>query len=339
MPQLDGSSSSPIRRRLLAGLAVAVLLLVVFHLGGGWYFSSTLNDRALSGEARLQALAPEYTVEVLKIGDGTITLRGEDDELAGRDGTFGLAWNGGYGVIGPISAANGIGSVTRAFDVVSGDAPAIGAHVFVDRRVYPGDPLQGLGIAFEDVTYSGELGDYPAWYIPGESSTWFIFVHGNGMTRRDGLRMLPAIVEAGLPVLVPTYRNDEGAPANEANRLTYGMEEWRDLESAVDYAIANGAESVVAPLLVPYVSRLRFVRRTSRSRSGKWDEHRQPCASTMAGSIPQPVAPGHAVSMDEDEPGRTLARHVSPGRVVAEFAGIRDIFEGDAESQVADRPG
>lgn len=57
--------------------------------------------------------------------------------------------------------------------------------------------------------------------------------------------MLPPAVEAGLPVLVPTYRNDEGAPSNADDRLTYGKEEWRDIEAAVQYALDNGAESVV----------------------------------------------------------------------------------------------
>jgi pimeloyl-ACP methyl ester carboxylesterase len=65
------------------------------------------------------------------------------------------------------------------------------------------------------------------------------------MTRRDGLRILPAVADAGLPILVPTYRNDEGAPASSHGRLTYGKEEWRDLEAAVQYTLDHGAEAVV----------------------------------------------------------------------------------------------
>jgi pimeloyl-ACP methyl ester carboxylesterase len=95
------------------------------------------------------------------------------------------------------------------------------------------------------VTFSGELGEYPAWFIPGDGPTWFVFVHGNGMTRRDSLRILPAIMASGMPALVPAYRGSEGAPDDPGGRLTYGKLEWRDLEAAVRYAIGQGAESVV----------------------------------------------------------------------------------------------
>lgn len=233
-------------RRVAGPILLALLgLAVVFHLGGGWYFASLLDERALSGEARRAALTPDYTIEVLAIEPGAITLRDPGNEQLERDGTFALNWEGGAGIVGKILERRSDGSIRREFEPGPGTIRIPGTMAELDRRVFPGDPQIGLGIAFEEVTFPGELGDYPAWYIPGKGTTWFIFVHGNGMTRRDGLRMLPPLVEAGLPVLVPTYRNDEGAPANKSGRLTYGKEEWRDLESAVDYALANGAENVV----------------------------------------------------------------------------------------------
>jgi hypothetical protein len=53
--------------------------------------------------------------------------------------------------------------------------------------------------------------DFPAWYVEGTKDTWMIFVHGHGTDRSEGLRILPTIVEQGLPSLVMTYRNDAEA--------------------------------------------------------------------------------------------------------------------------------
>lgn len=238
------TGSQVVRRRLLMGVVTALVLLLAFHAGGGWYFASVLNERALSGEARRDALLPDYVIDVIAVRGTEISLRATGQSRLTRDGQFGLTWVGGTGILGAITARDD-DNVTREFILVTGEAPAAGTRADLDGRIFQGDPLSGLGIEFEDVSIAGELGDYPAWYVPGRRSTWFIFVHGNGMTRRDALRMLPTVVEAGFPVLVPTYRNDEGAPSNPEDRLTYGKEEWRDLEAAVDYAMANGAEDVV----------------------------------------------------------------------------------------------
>ncbi len=244
--RLSSASRRPRVRWVMASFVVPLLILaLVFHLGGGWYYSSLLDERLLSGAARRAALAPNYSIEVVAADQASITLRAPGNWQLEREGTFGLTWEGGSGILGPIRGVGNDGSVTREFEPGSGAPPSVGTLAEWDSKVYPVDPLTGLGIEFQEVTFAGELGDYPAWYIPGNGTTWFIFVHGNGMTRRDSLRMLPSLVEAGLPVLVPTYRNDEGAPSNMRDRLTYGKEEWRDLESAVDYALANGAESVV----------------------------------------------------------------------------------------------
>jgi pimeloyl-ACP methyl ester carboxylesterase len=135
--------------------------------------------------------------------------------------------------------------VVRQFEHRGGSELQVGMRAALDSRVYPGDPLTGLGIPFAQVTYAGELGEYPAWFVPGDRATWFIFVHGNGMTPRDGLRILPTVVDAGLPVLVITYRGDDGAPRAPDDRLTYGKGEWHDLDAAVRYARDHGAESVV----------------------------------------------------------------------------------------------
>jgi alpha-beta hydrolase superfamily lysophospholipase len=72
-----------------------------------------------------------------------------------------------------------------------------------------------------------------------------VFVHGKGSTRTEGLRALGPAVDAGLPSLLISYRNDEGAPADPSGEYGYGDTEWRDLEAAVEFAVAEGAERVV----------------------------------------------------------------------------------------------
>jgi uncharacterized protein len=118
------------------------------------------------------------------------------------------------------------------------DPPTIG---------YRGDPSVDLHWDFEDVTYRTELGDAAAWFVPGTpgETLWAIWVHGIGGIRENGYRMVQPLHEAGLPVLMITYRNDEGAPAADDALYSFGLDEWPDLQAAVDYVVSRGAGQVV----------------------------------------------------------------------------------------------
>ncbi len=115
---------------------------------------------------------------------------------------------------------------------------------------YVGDPGAAFGYAFEEIALAADIGDMPAWLVPPEGGNqgaerWAIFVHGIGGRRENGYRFLPVLHEAGLPVLMLSYRNDEGAPAAPEGVHAFGLTEWQDLDAAVAYALANGAGSVV----------------------------------------------------------------------------------------------
>lgn len=231
-------------RRLLVGVLV---LLAVFYLGGGWYFSNVIRDRALSGAERRASLAfsPDLTVQAVT-GDAVV-LRPIGDGPTGLtlDGTFGLRWDGGYGQVGRITSRNG-GDVSRSFSLLEGDPPATGAEAQLDPRAYP-DP-SAAGVDAPDVVINGPLGDYPAWYVlPNRPvrSTWVVVVHGNSMSRLDNLRMLPTLRDAGYPTLSVTYRNDAGAPEDPSGLLRYGLTEWEDLQAGVRYALDHGSHGVV----------------------------------------------------------------------------------------------
>lgn len=226
-----------------AGGVLAVLVLV-FYVGGGWYFSGLIDERALDGESRRAALEPDYDLEILGVGDGTITLAlPEDPGSLTKEGLFGLRWASGYGQLGAIRELTAR-RVVRAFELVDGTEPEVGTAAELDSRAFRGDP-RAVGLRFEDVTFEGELGDHAAWFVPGSRQTWVVLVHGNSMTREDGLRMLSIVADQGFPSLVISYRNDPGAPEDPSGKLRYGLTEWKDLESAVAYALDEGARNVV----------------------------------------------------------------------------------------------
>lgn len=136
------------------------------------------------------------------------------------------------------------GVATRRIERLEGAAPKPGDRAQLDISYYAENPRTGLGLDYEQVTYPGPLGDYPAWYVPGTGSTWLIYTHGRASTMREGLRLVEIAHRAGHPALVISYRNDEGAPRGDGV-ARFGMDEWQDLEAAITYAKARGAADVI----------------------------------------------------------------------------------------------
>lgn len=235
---------APHRHRLRRLLFWLLVIAVVFHVAGGWYFSGVLYDRALSGEARRASndLDPDLIVE--RIDGDTVVLRADGDGPTALDqpGIYGLRWEGGNGTLGEITSTED-DDVARTFTLLEGSAPEAGTRAELDVRVYT-DPAEA-GLDVQDVSVAGPLGEYPAWFVPADGPTWVIVVHGNSLSRLDNVRWLPALRDAGFPTLTVTYRNAAGAPPDPSGMLRYGLTEWADLEAAVTYAIDQGSEDVV----------------------------------------------------------------------------------------------
>jgi len=200
--------------------------------GLGWYYSSLLMD---------PAQRPIYPERVLAADADTVTLA--TTRLTGQPGVWGLRWPQGLAVIGPIQAGDsGTDRIVRPR--LAGPVPPAGTAAAIDAGPYDPDP-GARGLAHEDVPVPTPLGDCSAWYVPASGDTWVLLVHGRGGSRREALRVLPALHAAGHPALVVTYRNDPEAPPSPDGRYHLGDTEWADLEAAVRWARDRGARRVV----------------------------------------------------------------------------------------------
>jgi dienelactone hydrolase len=225
-------------------VAVLLVLSLVGLLGVGWYFSDRVLTVRTTGQAELSIRA---------VGDGEVALSREgyadylgDHGVRAPVDAVDLDGASVVGIVGDVVDDDG-DEVVRAWTPVTGTLPDQPLRALIDQDVFWPDP-SAVDVPYEDVSISSELGDLPAWLVEGEgaaASTWAVWVHGWGATREESLRYLPALHEAGVTVLVPTYRNDAEAPADPSGRYRLGESEWRDVESALVHAREQGADQVL----------------------------------------------------------------------------------------------
>jgi len=229
------------------GPAYAFLLglLVLLGAAGLWYYvPAQVRDGAFTLESGAYSL-PHGIVDATP---SEVALTGAHKHIA-HPGLLGLQWEDGYGQVGEVLREYD-DRVVRRFTprtlagvaVTSGTPPRGAARI--DTGAFAGDPLTARGIPFVDVEYAAPLGPQHAW-VAGSGSTWAIVVHGRGATRQEGLRILPTLIDLGMTAMLITYRNDRESIQDPNGQYEYGAAEWRDLEAAVDYALAHGAGELV----------------------------------------------------------------------------------------------
>jgi pimeloyl-ACP methyl ester carboxylesterase len=235
-----------VRAIVAAGLALLVLIAVVGALLA-WHFASFV-------------LVPDHSpwaeqVEIEAIAPGRIELK--RSEPTERPGVYGLVWDGGHAVLGPVLSESDDRVTRRLSDVHGFLVPGLDAGI--DSNVYFGNPAETRGLPYRSVDIPGELGPMPAWEIPAAEpdtdgsgpnwrsppNAWAIVVHGINGDRQIGLRIAPTLHRAGFNSLLISYRDDLGAPSSPDDLHHQGQTEWRDLEAAVRYALRHGAKEIV----------------------------------------------------------------------------------------------
>jgi len=207
----------------------------------------------------------EYDIPVLGLEADTLRLGATDNSLL--PGTYGLSWEGdagrepGSAILGPIVAIDDAPArnanrgwargrhhrvVTRELIEVRTGELSVGLSTTWEQYAYLGDPGSAHGLDFEEINLPGELGDFPTWLLPGSGgSRWVIAVHGRGGGRGETMRILPTLVGLGQPILIPTYRNDVGAPSTPDHYYHLGETEWHEIDAAMAYALEHGATELV----------------------------------------------------------------------------------------------
>src|SRR5699024_4732453 len=105
---------------------------------------------------------------------------------------------------------------------------------------------ESAGLDAEDIDLDTGAGPSPAWLIPGRSGrSWAVHIHGMGSTRAGTLRGARVAASLGLTSLVDTYRNSPEGRTYGCGRNTLGIDESDDVEAALEYAVAHGAERII----------------------------------------------------------------------------------------------
>lgn len=227
----------------------AITLVAVFYVGGAWFFSGLVYSEVLESEpydpADLQGgtvLAFDATGE-----DPTVTILPDEEhrtETKFDDAQVGLVVGESLLVVGPaVPAADG--AQTRAVVDVIGDSPRVGDRYGLTRDVWLSPEQAGMKPEYVEIrTLDGRV--FPAWQITAKGSDkWAILTHGKGASRSEMLRMARPLVKADYTVLIITYTGDVGAPAYDDGMVHFGRTEWQELEAAVQYAIDEGAKTVI----------------------------------------------------------------------------------------------
>ncbi|WP_148572992.1 alpha/beta hydrolase [Nocardioides caldifontis] len=231
-------ATSPALRRTLRVVGVLVLVVALLLFAGAWYFSSRIGDILTVDDSP----APDE-VRVVEADRESVTLQqvegGPTWLTAGR--VFGLDWGRGYGHVTDVRSEEG-DTVVRSLTVLEGPPPAAGTLARFTREAFPRDARRAFDASVREVEVEGPAGALPAWYAPGDRSTWAVLVHGGSASRSETFRLMRSTVALGMPSLAISYRDDMD---NGGGQARMGQAEWPDLEAAVQHARDAGAERVV----------------------------------------------------------------------------------------------
>ena len=185
----------------------------------------------------------EYFSSVISVDEEKVSFRPRGKDISnGQLDNIGLVGRtGSLALSGPYTIEDGI--ITRQILSRNGFLEK-GAWVRTSLFVHEENPKANLDLHYHDVSFESELGTLTGWHIPEDTNHWIIGIHGHRSYRTETMRFVPTFQKCGLNVLLSDYRNDENAPIDKGGYHMFGLTEWPDLESAVNFCKANGAEKI-----------------------------------------------------------------------------------------------
>ncbi len=235
------ATTTPARKAAIAGAVTA----------GSLVAEGALSAVGAASYYARRVLTPDrprpHDTQILVVDGDSVTLGATPDTLSpGRYGLW-LDRDRGHARVGEVLEVNeASGRVRRELLGVDFGHLTPGFARW-NQYYFASTPDRALGLRTEYVDVETELGTIPAWVVPAaaESDRWAILVHGRGATRQEGLRAVRPLHDAGLNVIVPSYRNDLGARSGPDGRYNLGLSEWRDIEDAGLLAVRRGARELV----------------------------------------------------------------------------------------------
>ncbi|WP_378146591.1 alpha/beta hydrolase family protein [Cnuibacter sp. UC19_7] len=202
---------------------------------------------ALVSRAVVIPSAPEDDVEILGYDEteGTVTLSVTNDSILPGVYSLRFSADSGHARVGEVRSVADGAVVRPVLGVDYGDLTrARSGRISGWFYTHPRE----LGVPVDEVEVITPVGPAPAWFVPspdGVGRKWVIQTHGRGVRRGETIRAIPVFRDHGYSSLHISYRNDGEAPPSADGRYALGDTEWQDLDAAIAYAVAHGAEDIL----------------------------------------------------------------------------------------------
>lgn len=188
--------------------------------------------------------ARAYPLRILAASGRTVTLQATGDTVQPGEWGLLLATGGHLRLAGEPRLGDGTATWRVAGEA---ELPAAGDRASWTGIVAPNPSAAGLRAA--DHLFDTAAGTVPAWLIDetpgGRPDVWAVHIHGMGSSRAGALRGVAAAHAAGVPSIVPTYRNTVEGPRVGAGRSHLGLVETDDIGDVLERASVSGDERFI----------------------------------------------------------------------------------------------
>ena len=214
-------------------------------VGGVAALAAAVNV-AIGGYVARRVIAPRTEKKSIAVGVTGDTVTVPVSEETTQPGTYGI-WlrSGAHVAVGEVLRV-------REHDVVRAvlsdtRAPRDDSDTGVWSSQYLASP-HDVGPTTTVPIELADGGTAQAWEIApadGDDGRWAIHIHGLRSSRLGALRSTPPTVAAGWRSLVVSYAGDDERIPSDGLPSSLGTREWADVESAMHYAVSQGAREII----------------------------------------------------------------------------------------------